>query len=497
MDRLAEIEQYNSAFRGALTDEDFLAAGYTPEEISAYRSGTPVQTLTPQDVQASQAQYGTLTAPDYTIRDTATQRVQDALIQKAGMEPYQAGVYARRIMGDPNAQGVLDSLGLADLTPAGAVFAVEEGAGTAMRGYQQGDPLAMGLGALEAGLGIAEAFPLTKAISRGIASTVSKMDPNTLYSVFGPPSGSRAPLSAAEDVAAPTGFRAFHGSPYEFESFDFSKMGTGEGAQAYGRGGYFASEADVARGYKPAGDLMVGKKSVSNIYDSISSRADRLPPKAAEAEYNKMAVLEDLMNDGDVLAVRERAAGGAYDQDAMDWFEKEIAPNFKGSGSLYEVNIRANPEEFLDWEKPLSEQPKAVLEALDPFIQERIDSIVAAGERGRQIAKEKGLPDFTPKSREQIFAQLRGGDIAASGRLGQSSFSEDVLKEAGVPGIKYLDPQSRSQNYVVFDQNLIDIVKKYGIAGAAAILGVSALDVEQAIAANVPQSELDQLAVGQ
>ena len=258
-------------------------------------------------------------------------------------------------------------------------------------------------------------------------------------------------------------------------------MGTGEGAQAYGRGGYFASEADVARGYRPAGDLMVGNKSVSDLYDSISSRADRLPPRAAEAEYNKMAVLEDLMNDGDVLAVRERAADGAYDQAAMDWFENDVAPNFKGSGSLYEVNIRANPEDFLDWEKPLSEQPEAVLQALDPFIQERLASIAAAGERGRQIAREKGLPDFTPKSLEQIFAQMRGGDIAASGRLGQSSFSEGALIEAGVPGIKYLDPQAGSQNYVVFDPSIIDIVKRYGIAGAATMLGMSQLDLENAM----------------
>ena len=293
---------------------------------------------------------------------------------------------------------------------------------------------------------------------------------------------SRAPRGIGADVPnAPQGILAYHGSPYNFEAFDYSKMGTGEGAQAYGRGGYFASEADVARGYRPAGDLMVGNKSVSDLYDSISSRADRLSPRAAEAEYNKMAVLEDLMNDGDVLAVRERAAGGAYDQATMDWFERDIAPNFKGSGSLYEVNIRANPEDFLDWEKPLSEQPEAVLQALDPFIQERLASIAAAGERGRQIAREKGLPDFTPKSLEQIFSQMRGGDIAASGRLGQSSFSEDALIEAGVPGIKYLDPQAGSQNYVVFDPSIIDIVKRYGIAGAATMLGMSQLDLENAM----------------
>ena len=45
------------------------------------------------------------------------------------------------------------------------------------------------------------------------------------------------------------------------------------------------------------------------------------------------------------------------------------------------------------------------------------------------------------------------------------------LKALGIPGIKYLDAGSRgagdgSRNYVVFDEKLIDIVRKYGLASA-------------------------------
>jgi hypothetical protein len=46
------------------------------------------------------------------------------------------------------------------------------------------------------------------------------------------------------------GFKAYHGTPYRFEQFDLEKIGTGEGAQAYGYGLYFAGEPDVARGYR-------------------------------------------------------------------------------------------------------------------------------------------------------------------------------------------------------------------------------------------------------
>ena len=38
-----------------------------------------------------------------------------------------------------------------------------------------------------------------------------------------------------------------------------------------------------------------------------------------------------------------------------------------------------------------------------------------------------------------------------------------------------------SRNYVVFDENLINIVKKYGVAGAATMLGVSQAEVAQAM----------------
>src|SRR4029079_2118814 len=42
--------------------------------------------------------------------------------------------------------------------------------------------------------------------------------------------------------------RAYHGSPHDFDKFDLSKIGTGEGAQAYGHGLYFAENEGAATG---------------------------------------------------------------------------------------------------------------------------------------------------------------------------------------------------------------------------------------------------------
>jgi hypothetical protein len=51
-------------------------------------------------------------------------------------------------------------------------------------------------------------------------------------------------------LEAVRGIRAYHGSPHKFDRFDMSKIGTGEGAQAYGSGLYLAEAEPVAKKYR-------------------------------------------------------------------------------------------------------------------------------------------------------------------------------------------------------------------------------------------------------
>ncbi|WP_434127511.1 hypothetical protein, partial [Enterococcus faecium] len=62
----------------------------------------------------------------------------------------------------------------------------------------------------------------------------------------------------------PKGITAYHGSPHDFDKFSLDKIGTGEGAQAYGHGLYFADAEDVARGYRDriAGANWIDKRGV-------------------------------------------------------------------------------------------------------------------------------------------------------------------------------------------------------------------------------------------
>jgi hypothetical protein len=78
-----------------------------------------------------------------------------------------------------------------------------------------------------------------------------------------------------------------------------------------------------------------------------------------------------------------------------------------------------------------------------------------------------------------------GGQIYESSRLVPGDFMDkraaaSALRERGIPGIKYLDAGSRaagdgSRNYVVFDDKIVEILRKYGIMAPVAGAGLSAL----------------------
>ena len=134
--------------------------------------------------------------------------------------------------------------------------------------------------------------------------------------------------------------------------------------------------------------------------------------------------LENLkgLNSKEAIATAKAITSGAYKK-------------YKPPGSMYQVRINANPEDFADWDKPFFEQPKSIQDAI-----------------------------------EYAF-----GPQPTFGRFGSYSMDKpremhtQLMSEKGVKGIKYLDQGSRgagegSSNYVVFDDALIEILKKYGIA---------------------------------
>ncbi len=251
----------------------------------------------------------------------------------------------------------------------------------------------------------------------------------------------------------PQGIKAYHGSPHDFDKFDITKIGTGEGAQSYGHGLYFAENPKVAMDYR------------NKLSDATGTVSYQIGQNVYERGSPEWKILGTLYNDGKQKANqllniyrKDAAANAPYIRDMdPDFIQKMEAAlsqvNRKSDvkqnlGRMYEVNINARPDQFLDWDKPLAQQSKGVQEML--------------AKRDPDMWAPHGN-DYDPTELGQIIVQ----------RLGQTPQTSQMLNQAGIPGIRYLDQGSRNEgkgtfNYVVFNDNLIDILKKYGIGGIAA-----------------------------
>ena len=251
------------------------------------------------------------------------------------------------------------------------------------------------------------------------------------------------------------GIRAFHGSPHSFDKFSMDKIGTGEGAQAYGHGLYFAENEGVAKGYR---DVLTNKNVPQGKHiEKVAFNIVRNAPDKADVELAPF--VRNVYPD-------------ATDSEIADALK--VARSNQQPGSMYEVNINADPNHFLDWDKPLSEQSDKV----------------------RQWFDSRGItPGFAgQQSGAELFTAERGA-------LGDAGVAAN-MRDAGLAGVKYLDHGSRfnaidgvgqntsTRNYVVFDDKLVSIVKKYGIAGASAMLGYNVLQgLHPAQAAELKKAE--------
>jgi hypothetical protein len=121
----------------------------------------------------------------------------------------------------------------------------------------------------------------------------------------------------------------------------------------------------------------------------------------------------------------------------------------ENTGALYKVDL---PDEhiakMLDWDKPISQQA--------PHIRD-------SPEMKGFLSQETGQEIYNILSKE-----LAGGSQFARGK---NDAAADILRKAGIPGIRYLDGGSRgagqgTSNFVVFPGNegLLQILERNGQA---------------------------------
>jgi hypothetical protein len=159
----------------------------------------------------------------------------------------------------------------------------------------------------------------------------------------------RAALGDAAEQAAKPGFDVWHGSPHDFDKFDISKIDSGEGAQAYGHGLYFAEAPGVAKGYQS--DLS------KRMMPSLRIDPD-VPPHIADVARDMQGSQRYTSNDQ--LKNRDISYPPEIDSELQKYLDAGKIGLDQSPGYLYQARIHADPEHFLDWDKPLSEQSEHV-----------------------------------------------------------------------------------------------------------------------------------------
>jgi hypothetical protein len=228
----------------------------------------------------------------------------------------------------------------------------------------------------------------------------------------------------------------FHGTPHKVgeEGFSMDKIGTGEGAQAYGHGLYFAESQAVGVDYQKglSGYIAVDGNVIHKNNRTVGTTGD--------------SGLDDLLvgNRGDIDAAIKDAQDGLQDYiPKLEALRDRV--DVSTNGNLYKVHLKPKTHEFLDWDKPLSEQSEVVRKALPAEGEKLGNGITVTG-------KMRG---------EQLYNAFNEAKFGIAGE------ASAALHKAGIKGIRYLDGNSRgkgkgSNNYVIFDDADVVILEENG-----------------------------------
>lgn len=269
--------------------------------------------------------------------------------------------------------------------------------------------------------------------------------------------------------------QAHHGTPHEVDAFSTEKIGTGEGAQVYGWGLYFAENRDVAEAYRNNLGLYRAQLDGREVDENTLKVA--LTQKFGSRYLDGVIRASGIVDHWLKRAEAKDSQRNPYPagERADFWNELNSRAKLVGKGNTYTVSLDLEPEDLLDWDKPLSEQEQffnAVLKKLgvgdkDSLVNEVQKNEELAGkalEADNMDSPEQAAWEAHHKSLEYRFGKIianmnkpvgtYGYDVASK-QTGMALYDElrsllkspqkasDLLMSIGIPGIRYLDQGSR------------------------------------------------------
>ena len=295
---------------------------------------------------------------------------------------------------------------------------------------------------------------LTQPVQQGAASilgeTAGLLAPAAVAAKA--PQIARGLLQMGDNAMAPrtlnpqTGAIVWHGSPHKFDKFDSSKIGTGEGAQAYGHGLYLAESPDVA-----------------NMYKEALSKYDVPPTGPVQFAHN---ILQSTKHASRTEELLRKSHPQLSNEEVASTIQQASEALAKGKqGQLYKVDL---PDEhiakMLDWDKPLIQQHPDVQKALS-----MIDGDTWHPSGGDYDAAELGQSIYHRLTSQGRDAAITAGRNAQTTLGASQAKAAEDLRAFGIPGIRYLDGGSRgagtgSSNFVVFpgNEDILKIMERNG-----------------------------------
>jgi hypothetical protein len=332
------------------------------------------------------------------------------------------------------------------------------------------------------------------------------------------------------------GIFAFHGSGADFDKFKLSKIGTGEGAQVFGHGLYFTDSKDIAKFYKDAmlksQNVEFNGKPISFLSDNqdIDNKTvvlGKIRDRILGGKYNSKEAIDNVKyeyeqtinNNFDLSRPLNAIDKQSYDQlkNDLDFINTLDAKNFNyRAGKTYEVKLNTITDNLINHDIPINQQSESMqskvkdIMKIMPFAENaffKLDNNLSGSLFRQELTSQvesainniathnlmvlKGQMSKTAFNKmldSEPFIKMVNEKIKnpknitgyIGNPLGSSpKIASEIMNDFGIKGIKYKAGQltagqkdSKATNYVIFDDKIIDIMKKYGIVGA---VGVTAM----------------------
>lgn len=274
--------------------------------------------------------------------------------------------------------------------------------------------------------------------------------------------------------------------------FRLDKIGSGEGAQAFGWGNYFTDLESIARGYaedltneklQDLGEFTIKGFEKLEDFEYFSNELSYLGEnKRGEQALNELRdILEKYSSEVDTYSKSSKKE----DKDYVEYLKEQIElinyiiPKAENrlknipKENLYKVTLHRGktPEQYtwLEWDKGLNKETAKKLgvteKDFDRYQELNAELNISPNDSRFDglIAEAKALrnkyPDILGRNGEDVYKSI-------SEKLGGQKQASLFLLESGIDGIKYpaesisrgtTSDTARGFNYVVFDENAVTI----------------------------------------